>query len=82
MKRICLVLLCLLLCAACATAEDDVTFAAYENGGGCAYAIRPGGRAEIVEFRLTEGQTEVFIPVFRNDLWMQKVLTILFHRQL
>lgn len=58
------------------------SLAAYENGGGCSYAIRPGGRAEIVEFHLKEGQTEVFIPVFWNDLWMQKVLTILFHRQL
>ncbi len=35
---------------------------------GMTFASRPGGRAEIVDIRLPEGQNYVFIPVYWNDL--------------
>ena len=35
---------------------------------GMTFASRPGGRAEIVDIRLAEGQNYVFIPVYWNNL--------------
>ncbi len=35
---------------------------------GMTFASRPGGRAEIVDIRLAEGQNYVFIPLFWNDM--------------
>lgn len=35
---------------------------------GMTFASRPGGRAEIVDIRLAEGQNYVFIPVFWNNM--------------
>lgn len=35
---------------------------------GMTFASRPGGRAEIVDIRLAEGQNYVFIPVYWNDM--------------
>lgn len=64
MRKYLVLLVMLLSCAFGAAAEDGLTNAE----PGLSFATRPGGRAEIVEIRLAEGQNYVFIPVYWNGM--------------